>query len=104
MGRFGHRVDGLKVARARESLGGNGLRVTQAEFARRLGVHVITLNRIENNKARVSLDLLERIADQTGKQRDHFLSDDDDEESDPMVDLFNALRRVVQSEISRERV
>jgi len=102
MGRFGHRVDGLKVARARESLGANGHRVTQAEFARRLGVHVITLNRIENNKARVSLDLLERIADQTGKQRGHFLSDDDDEESDPVADLVKAIRRVVREEMAKE--
>lgn len=73
----GHRVDGLKVAQARLRLKGSP---NQREFAERLGIHWVTMSRIENGKANVSLDLLERIAAETGHKRDHFLAVEDDEE------------------------
>lgn len=46
-------------------------------------------------------DLREAIADATGVPRD-FLADDDDEDSDPVTDLLNAIRRVVRVELRKE--
>jgi hypothetical protein len=43
------------------------------------------------------------VAEALGLPRDHFLADDD-EEADPVVDLIKAIRRVVQDELSKERV
>lgn len=91
MAPVGHRVDGLKVAKARQALGKNGNRVSQVEFARRIGVHPVTMNRIENGKANVSLELLEKIAAETKKRREHFLAEDDEEESQPMGDHHEML-------------
>lgn len=83
MGVTGHRVDGLKIAKAREALGrGKKVRMTQAKFAERVGIHLVTMNRIENGKANVSLDLLEKIAAETGHPREHFLADGDDDEAE----------------------
>lgn len=94
-------VNGLRIAKARMALPG---RVTQAEFARRLGIHWVTQSNIENGKAKVSLELLERIASETGMPRDHFTrnGDEDDEEADPMADLTDAIRRLVRDELRKK--
>lgn len=78
----GHTVNGLRVAQARLALPGSP---SQAEFARRVGIHWVTQSNIENGKAKVSLELLERIAAETSETRDHFLGvDDEDEEAAQM--------------------
>jgi len=80
----GIKANGLRIAQARLALPD---RPSQAEFARRVGIHWVTQSNIENNKANVSLELLERIAETTGKSRDHFLGEDDDEEAASMPPL-----------------
>lgn len=99
----GHRVDGLKIARARLAMTDRrtGQSIKQAEFARRLGIHPVTMSNIENGKANVSLDLLERIATETGEKRDHFLDtgDTDEEESEAMRALVRSFLRVMQQEL-----
>jgi len=37
-------------------------KLTQAELARRVGVHVITITRLETGARRPSMDLLQRLA------------------------------------------
>lgn len=72
--REGYVVDGVRLAQARQALpAGGGKPVTQADFAALIGVHRVTLTKIENGDARVSLDLLERIVAKTGQSREWFL-------------------------------
>jgi len=105
-------VDGLKVAKARAALPHvDGREVSQVRFAEMLGVHAVTMNRIESGKARVSLELLERIAAATGKPRDSFRADAPDIETDLRAALVAALARVgeeladlVESVVGPERV
>lgn len=69
-------LDGVRVARARAILKDeDGRHLTQAAFAGLVGLHLVTMNRIENNKARVSLHVLERIADLTGRSREYLLGE-----------------------------
>lgn len=71
-------IDGARLGQARQALTDeNGKRLTQAEAARILGVHTVTLNRIENGKARASLELLERICELTGKSRIWLLGEEE---------------------------
>lgn len=74
----GMAANGLRIAQARLALPGPP---SQAEFARTVGIHWVTQSNIENNKAKVSLELLERIAEATGTTREHLLGDDEDEEA-----------------------
>lgn len=79
--RRGQQVDGLRIARLRvEKLNS----ITQADFANRVGVHWVTMSNIENGKARVSLETLERIAGELGVRREELLADDEDEEAAAM--------------------
>lgn len=89
MARTGHEFNGALLGRIRTERG-----LTQAQMATRLGIHWVTQSRIENGKVKVSLELLERIAEETGRDRNDFLaepvaaapsSDDDEEEASDMV-------------------
>lgn len=73
--REGIQLDGVRVAKARQSLPGfNGRAyLRQSEFADVIGVHPVTLNRIENNKTKVSLETLEKLADALGRSREHLM-------------------------------
>lgn len=51
--------------------------LTQAEAAGTLGVNRVTLNKIENGRSNLSLDLLERMAARYGCSREHLLGLDD---------------------------
>lgn len=73
----GYRANGLRIAQARLSLPG---RPNQREFADRLGIHWVTQSNIENGKANVSLELLERISRETGRTREYLLGTDDEDE------------------------
>ena len=67
-GRAGYVADGLRIAKARQALG-----LTQADFAERLEIHRVTLTKIENSDAKVSLELLERLVMLTGRSREWLL-------------------------------
>lgn len=87
----GQRIDGVAVAKARLAIidRSTGKALTQAAFARRLGIHVVTMSNIENSKANVSLELLEKIAKETRKRREDFQladSEDSEEAALPMGD------------------
>lgn len=62
-----HTVDGdrLELARAQ-------LELTQAELADRVGIHRVTLTRIEGG-AGCSLDIVERLATELGVKREWLL-------------------------------
>lgn len=85
----GQRIDGVAVAKARLAITDRrtGKPLSQADFARRIGIHPVTMSNIENGKANVSLELLEKIAKETRKRREDFqLADDADSEeaAEPM--------------------
>lgn len=66
----GYRVDPVRAAQARlDKKGTDGRPLKQAAAAKLLGIHPVTLNRIENGKARVSLELLERMVKLYGQTR-----------------------------------
>src|SRR3954466_4408525 len=91
MARHGYRIDGLRVAQARQRIQVAGKPITQAAFAERVGIHWVTMNRIENGKANASLELIERIAEETATTREYLLGEDEEEEAAPMApptDLF----------------
>lgn len=98
----GQRINGVAVARARLAITDRqtGKPLTQAAFARRIGIHVVTMSNIENGKANVSLELLEKIAKETRKRREDFQladSDDDAEAAEPMA--ARSLLEVLYAEI-----
>jgi transcriptional regulator with XRE-family HTH domain len=64
MSRTSFDVDPTRAAQARISAG-----LTQALAADELEINRVTMNKIENGKARVSLDLLERMAQRYGRSR-----------------------------------
>ncbi len=69
-------VNGARVGQARQALRNDeGRPMKQVEAADALGIHVVTLNRIENGKAPVSLDLLERLAAFTGRSKEWLLGE-----------------------------
>jgi transcriptional regulator with XRE-family HTH domain len=73
-----YEIDGTRFGQARQILKDeDGKPLTQSATADKLGVHAVTLNRIENGKARVSLDLLERMSELTGKSREWLLGEDE---------------------------
>lgn len=71
------------MAQARQALRSDGtprvsaddLVMTQGELADLVGVHRVTLNKIEGGSARVSLDLVERLAAALGRTREHLLGE-----------------------------
>lgn len=75
----GIQLDGVRVAQARQKLPGfNGRTyLRQTEFADQIGLHPVTLNRIENNKTNVSLELAERLANALGVTREWLQGADD---------------------------
>jgi transcriptional regulator with XRE-family HTH domain len=70
--RQSYTVDPVRAAQARIEK-----RLSQVSAASALGVNRVTLNKIENGKANVSLDLLERMAGEYGRSRDWLLGKDD---------------------------
>lgn len=63
--RTGLLLDGSRVGRARGELD-----LTQIALASRCDISRITLNRIENGKQRVSLETVERLAQELGRSRE----------------------------------
>lgn len=75
----GQAVNGLRIAQARLALPGAP---NQREFAERIGIHWVTQSNIENGKAKVSLELLEKIAKETGRTRDWLQGEDEAEDEE----------------------
>lgn len=72
--RDGVQVNGLRIAQARHALPRDTTRpVSQAKFAEMIGLHTVSVNRLERGKARASLDTLGRISSVTGLPIQHFL-------------------------------
>lgn len=69
----GIKPDGAKIGLLRTAM---EPKVSQREFADRLGIHWVTQSNIENGKTNVSLELLERIAEQLGTTRDDIAESD----------------------------
>ena len=72
----GYSIDHLRAGQARAALRDQGKPLAQAAAARKLGVHPVTLNKIENGKANVSLELLERMARLYGVSREWLCGQD----------------------------
>lgn len=73
----GQKINGALVGQLRTQT----LKITQAEMASRLGIHWVTQSNIENGKALVSLELVERIAEVTGASRSELLGEPEDAEA-----------------------
>ncbi|HXH35233.1 MAG TPA: helix-turn-helix transcriptional regulator [Plantibacter sp.] len=115
-----YQVDGMRIGQARQAvLTEDGKPLKQVEAAERLGVHPVTLNRIENGKAKVSLELLERLALLTGRSREWLLGEPEPEDefaarssqlAEAMAhlaasfELMNALMAKVHHEVTAARV
>lgn len=78
-----YQLDGLRVAQARQALQGrDGKALTQGELAERAEIHRVTMTRIENGDAKVSLELLERLSGLLDKSRPYLLGEP--EQIDPL--------------------
>lgn len=71
MARTSYFVDPVRVAQARTAAGFD----VQAAAADALGVNRVTLNKIENGRANVSLELLERMTALYGRSREFLLGE-----------------------------
>lgn len=70
----GHVINATRAGQARAAtIGDDGKPLSQRAAADLLGVHPVTLNRIEGGKYRVSTDLLERMTQLYGQSRDWLL-------------------------------
>lgn len=70
MARTSYAIDAARAGQARTAAG-----LTQEDAAAKLGINRITLNKIENGRTNVSLDLLERIASFYGRSREWMLGE-----------------------------
>lgn len=68
--RVSYQPDGLRVSKARMQAN-----LTQEELSERCDVHRVTIANIENNRARVSLDLLETLCRVLNRSREHLLGE-----------------------------
>ena len=75
-GRTSYLLNGENVAKARLAILDDRERpLSQQELANRVGIHRVTLAKIESGDARVSLEVLERLAAELGKSREHLLGE-----------------------------
>ena len=76
-------IDHVRAGQARAALRDDrGRPLSQAAAARKLDVHPVTLNKIENGKANVSLELLERMSRLYGRSREWLCGEN--EPADPV--------------------
>jgi transcriptional regulator with XRE-family HTH domain len=95
--REGIQLDGVRVAAARQALPGfNGRSyLRQSEFADVVGIHPVTLNRIENNKTKVSLETLEGLCEHLGRTREWLMGVPEE------VDELEAAREQMATALSK---
>lgn len=96
--RVGYELDGVRVAQARLALDERGKPMTQTRFAELVGIHNGTMNRIENGKARVSLETLEKIVTLTGRSREWLVGDTStDREAEQRQAIVQALAPLAEA-------
>lgn len=88
MAKPGYTINGTRVAQARQQR----LGITQGALADLLGIHRVTLTRIENGTAPVSLELLEKLTSALGCSRAWLLGEP--ESTGPMDQLADALAKI----------
>jgi transcriptional regulator with XRE-family HTH domain len=101
-GRAGYEIDGLRVAQARQALRPDGEKrqrdddatMTQGDLADLIGVHRVTLNKIEAGQRAVSLDTLERLAVRLGRSREWLLGEPE------TIDEFELAREKMANALS----
>lgn len=83
------RIDGLRVAKARMALPmENGRHVSQQKLADRVGMHVVTISNIERGAVtNTTIDTLGKLAHALKVEISALLSDDEDEEADPAMEM-----------------
>jgi transcriptional regulator with XRE-family HTH domain len=86
-------------ARIRQARLGRGF--SQERFAPIIGVTRRHLIRLENGEHHPSAELRDRLAEHTGERADHFSLDEDDEESDPVASLTDALNAIVAAAVAK---
>lgn len=79
---------GRKIRSARLQAG-----LSHDQLGARVGTSRQHLIKLEKGQHLAGVPLLTRIAEETGKSLAWFSSDDDDEESDPVADLYQAFVR-----------
>lgn len=97
-----HQEQGARIKRMRLTTG-----LSQERFAPLVGItrrHMIRLENGEHSPTREVAARIERVVEEhTGKPSQERVLDDDEQGSDPMVDLARALVRVVRAEIATTR-
>lgn len=78
MARTSYQPDQMRLSKARMDLG-----MTQRDLAAAVGVHPVTVAKVETGKYRVSLETLEKFAEKLGCSRDWLCGEDD--EIDPLL-------------------
>jgi transcriptional regulator with XRE-family HTH domain len=77
----------------------NAVRLSQEAFATQILTSRRHVMRLERGDHKPSPPMLDRIAEVTGVSVNDLVGSDDDEESDPVADLFTALRRTIDNEV-----
>jgi len=90
MAREGYEIDGARVGQAREAAG-----ISQQTLADRCDLHRVTVTRIENGHARVSLEVAERLARELGCTREWIFGEPSS------VDDFEQARERVATALSK---
>lgn len=91
-------MNGALIGRRRTEMG-----LTQAELASRVGIHWVTQSNIENGKALVSLELVERFADEIEVSREQLLGEPDAEAASmtaATADFAQAIDRLLIERVS----
>lgn len=88
---------GARIRQARK-----GANLSQSQLAGKIGAHVTSVSDWERGRNAPSARHLLAIAKATGTRMEHF--EEDDEESDPVAELFTALDRFVDHKIQRGRL
>lgn len=78
----------------------NGVKLSQEAFADRINTSRRHVMRLERGDHKPSPPMLTRIAEVTGVSESELLNGDaEDEESDAVADLMDAIRRLVRAEL-----
>jgi len=78
-------------------------RLSQSQLAGRINAHVTSISDWERGANEPSGRHLASLSHELGVDAGDFYGDDDDEESDPVADLVQAIRRVVRDEVEAVR-
>lgn len=111
----GYAIDGDRAGKARCALRDRDgkQRFSQAAAARALSIHPVTLNRIENGKARASLEVIERMCELYDVSREYLLGQPEEidpveavkeEMSEALADIARGFTRIAAAEKQIETI